>query len=100
MNIHLAGSRPTRLAPKEYFTGTVWQDPIIAAEAPARIVIGKALPPQPELTASLEFAVLVFQLERPEFPGGFFGIGRVNADHRVNVRMVLGKIDSAPAALD
>src|SRR5882762_7657041 len=38
MNIHLAGSRPTRLAPKEYFTGTVWQDPIIAAEAPARIV--------------------------------------------------------------
>src|SRR6202030_1049045 len=38
MNIHLAGSRPTRLAPKEYFTGTVWQDPIIATEAPARIV--------------------------------------------------------------
>src|SRR3982074_1307683 len=38
MNIHLAGSRPTRLDPKEYFTGTVWQDPIIATEAPARIV--------------------------------------------------------------
>jgi quercetin dioxygenase-like cupin family protein len=38
MNIHRAGSRPTRLAPKEYFTGTVWQDPIIATEAPARIV--------------------------------------------------------------
>ncbi len=38
MDIHLAGSRPTRRAPKEYFTGTVWQDPIIAAEAPARIV--------------------------------------------------------------
>src|SRR5258708_9492587 len=37
MDIHLAGSRPTRQAPKEYFTGTVWQDPIIAAEAPARI---------------------------------------------------------------
>ena len=31
MDIHLAGSRPTRRAPKEYFTGTVWQDPIIAA---------------------------------------------------------------------
>ncbi len=30
MDIHLAGSRPTRRAPKEYFTGTVWQDPIIA----------------------------------------------------------------------
>ena len=38
MDIHLAGSRPTRRAPKEYFTGTVWQDPIIIAEAPARIV--------------------------------------------------------------
>src|SRR5271154_1173451 len=38
MDIHLAGSRATRRAPKEYFTGTVWQDPIIAAEAPARIV--------------------------------------------------------------
>src|SRR5260221_10254885 len=38
MNIHLAGSRPTRLAPKEYFTGTVWQDPIMAAEVPARLV--------------------------------------------------------------
>jgi quercetin dioxygenase-like cupin family protein len=38
MDIHLVGSRPTRRAPKEYFTGTVWQDPIIAAEAPARIV--------------------------------------------------------------
>src|ERR1700681_4438604 len=38
MNIHLAGSRPSRRAPKEYFTGTVWQDPIIAAEAPARTV--------------------------------------------------------------
>jgi quercetin dioxygenase-like cupin family protein len=38
MDIHLAGSRPTRLAPKEYFTGTVWQDPIVAAPAPARVV--------------------------------------------------------------
>jgi quercetin dioxygenase-like cupin family protein len=28
MDIHLAGSRPTRRAPQEYFTGTVWQDPI------------------------------------------------------------------------
>jgi quercetin dioxygenase-like cupin family protein len=38
MDIHLAGSRPTRRAPKEYFTGSVWQDPIIEAAAPARIV--------------------------------------------------------------
>src|SRR6204780_3147072 len=38
MHIHLAGSRPTRRGPSEYFTGPVLQDPIIAAEAPARIV--------------------------------------------------------------
>ena len=38
MDIHLAGSRPTRRAPAEYFTGTVLQDPIIATEAPARLV--------------------------------------------------------------
>jgi quercetin dioxygenase-like cupin family protein len=41
MNIHLAGSRPTRKAPKENFTGTVWQDPIIATEAPARLVVNR-----------------------------------------------------------
>lgn len=41
MDIHLAGSRPTRRAPKEYFTGTVLQDPIIAATAPARVVANR-----------------------------------------------------------
>ena len=41
MDIHLAGSRPTRRAPKEYFVGTVWQDPIIATEAPARLVVNR-----------------------------------------------------------
>ena len=41
MKIHLAGSRPTRRAPSDHFTGTVWQDPIIAAEAPARIVAAR-----------------------------------------------------------
>ena len=41
MEIHLAGSRPTRRAPKEYFTGTVWQDPIITAAAPARLVANR-----------------------------------------------------------
>ena len=30
-------SRPTRRAPAEYFTGMVLQDPIIMAEAPARL---------------------------------------------------------------
>ena len=37
MDIHLAGSRPTRRAPKENFTGTVLQDPINMAPAPARL---------------------------------------------------------------
>src|ERR1700735_894224 len=37
MDFHLAGSRPSRRAPKEWFTGTVWQDPIVEAPAPARI---------------------------------------------------------------
>src|SRR5580693_2438738 len=41
MDILFAGSRPTRLAPKENFTGTVWQDPIVAAAAPARIVANR-----------------------------------------------------------
>jgi quercetin dioxygenase-like cupin family protein len=41
MKIHPAGSRPTRRAPSEHFTGTVWQDPIIVAEAPARIVAAR-----------------------------------------------------------
>jgi quercetin dioxygenase-like cupin family protein len=38
MDIHPAGSRPSIRAPKEYFTGTVWQDPVIAAPAPARVI--------------------------------------------------------------
>jgi quercetin dioxygenase-like cupin family protein len=37
MDILPAGSRPTRRAPQESFTGTVWQDPIITPQAPARI---------------------------------------------------------------
>jgi quercetin dioxygenase-like cupin family protein len=38
MDFHPAGSRPTRVAPPEYFTGNVMQDPIIATAAPARLV--------------------------------------------------------------
>lgn len=35
---HIAcGERPTRRASSDYFTGNVWQDPIIEAEAPARL---------------------------------------------------------------
>ncbi|UYO42457.1 cupin domain-containing protein [Rhodopseudomonas palustris] len=37
MDIFAAGSRPTQRAPEDYFTGTVWQDPIVAAPAPARL---------------------------------------------------------------
>ncbi|MBR0693374.1 cupin domain-containing protein [Bradyrhizobium lablabi] len=37
MDVHVAGSRPTRRAPKENFTGTVLQDPINMAPAPARL---------------------------------------------------------------
>jgi quercetin dioxygenase-like cupin family protein len=37
MDIHLAGSRDTRRAPKESFTGTVWQDPIITAQPPMQL---------------------------------------------------------------
>src|SRR5438046_3439412 len=37
MNITVSGSVPTRRGPADSFTGTVWQDPIIDAPAPARI---------------------------------------------------------------
>lgn len=36
MDIHRAG-RPSRPVPPEWFTGTVWQDPILDAPAPARL---------------------------------------------------------------
>ena len=37
MKIFQAITRPTVKASSDYFTGTVWQDPIIEADAPARI---------------------------------------------------------------
>jgi quercetin dioxygenase-like cupin family protein len=37
MEIKRSGSRPSAKAPAEYFTGTVRQDPIIEAPAPARV---------------------------------------------------------------
>jgi quercetin dioxygenase-like cupin family protein len=37
MDIFAAGTRPTQRASKDYFTGTVWQDPIASAPAPARL---------------------------------------------------------------
>ena len=37
MDIYPCGSVPTRKAPASYFTGTVYQDPIIEAPAPAAV---------------------------------------------------------------
>ena len=37
MKIIIAGSKPTIKASSEYFTGTVWQDPIIEAPDPSRL---------------------------------------------------------------
>ncbi len=37
MKITLPGEIPSRPAPAEYFTGTVWQDPLIQTPAPARL---------------------------------------------------------------
>lgn len=36
MDIHKAGSRKTIRASSDYFTGTVWQDPILPVQEPAR----------------------------------------------------------------
>ena len=37
MKIMKAGSRPTKLAASDWFTGTIWQDPIVEAPEPARV---------------------------------------------------------------
>ncbi len=37
MDIKPCGSVPSRRVPASYFTGTVWQDPIVEAPEPARI---------------------------------------------------------------
>ncbi len=37
MDIRAAGTIPTKKASADYFTGTVWQDPIIEAPEPARL---------------------------------------------------------------
>lgn len=37
MDVYPCGSRPSRRGPPDSFTGTVWQDPIIDAPAPARV---------------------------------------------------------------
>lgn len=37
MDIMKAGTRPTKLAPEKWFTGTVWQEPVVEAPEPARL---------------------------------------------------------------
>lgn len=37
MDIRPCGSAASRRAPADWFTGTVWQEPIIEADAPARL---------------------------------------------------------------
>ena len=37
MDILRSGTRPTKKASSEYFTGTVWQDPIVEAPEPAPV---------------------------------------------------------------
>jgi quercetin dioxygenase-like cupin family protein len=37
MEIRACGSVPSRRAPAQWFTGIVWQEPIVQAEPPARI---------------------------------------------------------------
>jgi quercetin dioxygenase-like cupin family protein len=37
MDIFPFGKKPTRMASRDNFTGTVWQDPIIEAPEPARV---------------------------------------------------------------
>src|SRR5215472_652872 len=41
MDIKPLGAAPSRRMPGEWFTGTVWQDPIIEAPSPARIRAGR-----------------------------------------------------------
>lgn len=37
MDIYRAGTRPSRKAPPDWFTGSVWMDPIIDSRPPARV---------------------------------------------------------------
>ncbi len=41
VDVIACGSKPTRRGPANSFTGTVWQDPIVEAPAPARIRVGR-----------------------------------------------------------
>ncbi|TMV06767.1 cupin domain-containing protein [Ruegeria sediminis] len=38
MEVHLADSRPSRKGPPEWFTGTVWINPVVEAPEPCRVM--------------------------------------------------------------
>jgi quercetin dioxygenase-like cupin family protein len=41
MDINPADKNPTRRGPAEWFTGTVWQDPVVEAPTPARLRVNR-----------------------------------------------------------
>ncbi len=41
MDINSADKTPSRRGPAEWFTGTVWQDPVVDAPAPARLRVNR-----------------------------------------------------------
>ena len=41
MDVFKAGTRPTARTPAEYFTGTVWLDPVNTAPQPARLSVAR-----------------------------------------------------------
>ncbi len=41
MDINPADKNPSRRGPAEWFTGTVWQDPVVEAPAPARLRVNR-----------------------------------------------------------
>jgi quercetin dioxygenase-like cupin family protein len=43
MDIFPSGSTPSRRMPADWFTGTVWQDPIIETPPPARLRCGRVM---------------------------------------------------------
>ncbi len=41
MDINPADKNPTRRGPADWFTGTVWQDPVVEAPTPARLRVNR-----------------------------------------------------------
>jgi len=73
MDIHRSDERPTRRGPADYFTGTVWQDPIVTTAAPARVAASRVAFEPGARTAwhTHPLGQTLYVL---------FGVGRVQAD--------------------